>query len=56
MVRFEDYLMEESVSPLEIESANIKSIILLKRQKALLSQMNNDVYEKAEKDNVFEIY
>lgn len=56
LVRFEDYLMEESVSPLEIERANIKNILLLKRQKALLSQMNNDLFEKAEKDNVFEIY
>ncbi|MBR4391668.1 MAG: hypothetical protein IKT08_06155 [Bacteroidales bacterium] len=56
MVRFEDFLMAESVSPLEIERANIKNILLLKRQKALLSQMNNDLYEKAEKDNVFEIY
>lgn len=56
MVRFEDYLMEESASPIEMERANIKNIILLKRQKTLLSQLNNDLYEKAEKENVFEIY
>lgn len=56
MVRFEDYLMEESISPLEMERENIKNIILLKRQKTLISQMNNDLYEKAEEDNVFEIY
>jgi len=56
MVRFEDYLMEESISPLEMESDNIKDIILMKRQKNLLTQMNNDLYEKAEMENVFEIY
>ncbi|MBO6027452.1 MAG: hypothetical protein J6P73_09440 [Bacteroidales bacterium] len=56
LVRFKDYLLEESVSPLEIESDNIKNIILLKRKKELLSQMNVDLYEKAMKENVFEIY
>lgn len=56
MVRFEDYLMEESTSPVEMERDNIKNIILLKRQKSLLTQLNNDLYEKAEKENVFEIY
>lgn len=56
MIRFEDYLLEESLSPLEIESENIKNIILLMRQKALLSQMASDLYEKAQKENVFEIY
>lgn len=56
MVRFEDYLLEESVSPLEIEQANIKNILLLKRQKELLSKMNEDLYKKAEEENVFEIY
>lgn len=56
MVRFEDHLMAESVSPIEIESDNIKNIILLKRKKDLLSQMNADLYEKAVKEKVFEIY
>ena len=56
MVRFEDYLMEESDSPIEMERENIKNIILLKREKSLLSQLNNDLYEKARKENVFEIY
>lgn len=56
MIRFEDYLLEESMSPIEIERENIKNIILLMRQKSLITQMNNDLYEKAEKENVFEIY
>jgi len=56
LVRFEDYLMAESVSPIEIESDKIRNIILLKRKKDLLSQMNVDLYEKAVKEHVFEIY
>ena len=56
LVRFEDYLMEKSVSPIDIESGNIKDAILLKRKKELLSKMNVDLYEKAEKEIVFEIY
>ena len=56
MIRFEDYLLEESVSPIEIERENIRNIILLIRQKNLLSQMNSGLYEKAQKEHVFEIY
>ena len=56
LVRFEGHLMEESVSPLEIERDNIKNIILLRRKKDLLSQMNVDLYERAKKEKVFEIY
>ena len=56
MVRFEDYLLEESVTPLELESDNIKNIILLKRKKDLLSKMNEDLFEKAQTERVFEIY
>ena len=56
MLRFEDYLLEKSVSPLEIEQENIRNVILLKRQKELLSKMNDDLYKKAEEQNVFEIY
>ena len=56
LVRFEDYLMEKSVSPLEIEGENIKGIILLKRKKELLQRMNAELYERAEKEKVFEIY
>lgn len=56
MVRFEDYLLEKSVSPIEIEREGIKDILLLKRKKELLSQMSGDLYEKAKKEKVFEIY
>ena len=56
MVRFEDYLLEKSVSPIEIEREGIKDILLLKRKKELLSQMSGDLYEKAKKEKAFEIY
>lgn len=56
MLRFEDYLLAESVSPIEIEKDNIKKVILMKRQKELLAKMTEDLYEKALKDKVFEIY
>ena len=56
LVRFEDYILEKSVSPLEIERDHIKSVILLKRKKDLISQMNSDLYDKAKKEKVFEIY
>ena len=56
MVRFEEYLMEKSVSPIEIERDRIKSVLLLQRKKELLSRLNVELYEKAEKEKVFEIY
>ena len=56
MVRFEDYLLEKSVSPLELEEARIKNIILLKRQKELLERMHSELYEQAKNEKVFEIY
>lgn len=56
MVRFEDYLLEKSVSPLEIEREGIRNILLLKRKKELLSLMSSELYEKAKKEKVFEIY
>lgn len=56
MVRFEDYLLEKSVSPIELEREDIKDILLLKRKKELLSQMSGDLYEKAKKEKMFEIY
>lgn len=56
MVRFEDYLLEKNVSPLEVERDGIKDILLLKRKKELLSQMGADLFEKAKKEKMFEIY
>ena len=56
LVRFEDYLLEEQISPLEMEKENIKSVIQMKRKKDLLDALKSNLYEKAAKDHVFEIY
>ena len=56
MVRFIDYLLEKSPSPLELVSDNIKSIILARRKQALLDKMEVDLYEKAKKEKAFEVY
>jgi hypothetical protein len=56
MVRFEDYLLEESVTPLEMERDNIRSIILTRRKKELLDRMKASLYEKAKKNQAFEVY
>ena len=56
MVRFVDYLLEESTSPLEMVSDNIKSIILAQRKQALIEKMKNALYEKAKRNHAFEVY
>lgn len=56
MVRFVDYLLEESTSPIEMVRDNIKSVILAQRKQALIEQMKTALYEKAKKDHAFEVY
>ncbi len=56
MIRFEDYLLQDDVSPLEVEFDNIRSLILLKRKQELIRQMNTDLYNQAIKENAFEVY
>ncbi len=56
MVRFEDYRLAESLSPIEIESNHIKNIILQKRKMDLLSRMSDELYQNAVENKVFEIY
>lgn len=56
MLRFEDYLLEQSVAPIELEADGIRNIILLKRQKELLDRMHSDLYDQAKREKVFEIY
>ena len=56
MVRFVDYQLEESISPLDMVSDNIKSVILAQRKKALIDRMQAALYEKAKRDRAFEVY
>ena len=43
MVRFVDYLLEESLSPIEMERDNIKSVILARRKQALIEMMRTAI-------------
>ena len=56
MVRFVEYLLEESTSPLEMVRDNIKSVILAQRKQALIEKMHTSLYEKAKRDRAFEVY
>ena len=56
MVRFVEYLLEESTSPLEMVHDNIKSVILAQRKQALIERMRAAIYEKAKRDRAFEVY
>ena len=56
MVRFVDYLLEESTSPVEMVRDNIKSVILAQRKKALIDKMQTALYEKAKRDRAIEVY
>ena len=56
MVRFVDYLLEESTSPLEMVSDNIKSVILAHRKQAMLEKMRTSIYNKAKREHAFEVY
>jgi len=56
MVRFVEYLLEESISPLDLVHDNIKSVILAQRKKELLDKMHASLYEKAKRDRAVEVY
>ena len=56
MVRFEEYLLEESISPLALERDNIRSIILTKRKQQLIERMKAATYAKAKREHAFTKY
>ena len=56
MVRFEDYLLEESISPLAMERDHIRSIILTHRKKELIERMKEATYKTAQKEHAFTKY
>jgi hypothetical protein len=56
LVLFRDFMIRESLSPLEFEYANIRDIILNKRKLELLKEMHQEVYEKALRNNEVEIF
>ncbi|MBQ6770586.1 MAG: hypothetical protein IJP44_06345 [Bacteroidales bacterium] len=56
MVRFEDYLLEESLSPLDMVRDDICEVILTRRKMELLDRMKASVYNTALKNRDFEVY
>ena len=56
LVRFRDFKIKESVSPLSFEKERIRNIILNRRKIELTKKMREDIFEQAHKKNNFEIY
>lgn len=56
LIRFKDYMISESVSPLEIEHDNIRNIIINRRKQELIRSMHAELFDQALRDKVFEIY
>lgn len=56
LVLIHDFIIAESLSPLDMERENIRNILINKRKRELISQMHKNIYEKAVKDNAFKIY
>ncbi len=56
LIRFYDFRIKNGVSPLSLERTNIKNILLNRRKVELINKMRDDLYQKADKKNEFEIY
>ncbi|MFC2102560.1 hypothetical protein ACFLS7_06155 [Bacteroidota bacterium] len=56
LMKFRDFKIKESSSPLQFEKERIKSIILNKRKLTLLNTMRQDVYNDALQKNTIETY
>ena len=56
MVRFEEYFLEESISPLAMERDHIRSIILTHRKKELIERMKTATYKTAQREHAFTKY
>lgn len=56
MVRFNDYKIRESISPLSLELENIRNILLNRRKLDLINRMQQEVFQKALENKEFEIF
>jgi hypothetical protein len=56
LVRIRDFKIKESVSPLNFEKQRIREMILNKRKIGFINRMHEDIYNNAQRKNVFEIY
>lgn len=55
-VNFTDFKIKDGESPLSFEKENIRQIIINKRKLKIISQMRENVFQAALKENSFEIY
>lgn len=56
LIRFNDYKMKESLSPLSFETENIRNIIINRRKLELINRMEQEVFQNALKNKDFEIF
>ena len=56
LIRFKDYKLRDSNSPLEMETQKIHNIILNKRKMELLGKMHDYIFQNAQKQNDFDIF
>jgi hypothetical protein len=55
-LRIDEYKKSDDISPLEVVREQIVTILINKRKIELAKQLEQEVYERAEKNNDFEIY
>ena len=55
-LKIDEYKISDETSPLEFEKDRIKNIIINKRKVALADKLEQEVYERAIKNNEFEVY
>jgi len=55
-VKFRDFKIKESESPLSLEKETIRSILINKRKVELIEKMHRELYENAFQNNEFEIF
>jgi len=56
IVRFKDFRIKETISPLSLEKDRIRNIILNKRKMEMINKMREDLYNNALKKHDFEIF
>ena len=56
LLRIDEYLMKDSISPLALEKENISNILLNQRKLDLVKTMHNQIYKNALMQEKFEIF
>lgn len=56
LLKFVNFKIKDETSPLDLESRFIRSVILNKRKKLLINNLQSEIYDQANKQKEFEIY